>query len=100
MPAAYAFVIHTTNPLNGNKDEIYCEVVRGLGEVLVGNYPGRALSFVANKNELWSPKARALAPMYQLDMPVQSMFLWQKMIITFCCFIITIHCIKDVNFIT
>ena len=56
VPAAYAFVIHTTNPLTNNADEIYTEVVRGLGEVLVGNYPGRALSFTVSKDELWSPK--------------------------------------------
>ena len=50
--ARYAFVIHTTNPSTGDDGEIYCEVVKGLGEVLVGNYPGRALSFVANKAKL------------------------------------------------
>merc|ERR1719396_242475 len=50
--AKYAFVIHTVNPSTGDDGEIYCEVVKGLGEVLVGNYPGRALSFVANKAKL------------------------------------------------
>jgi alpha-glucan, water dikinase len=45
----YAFVIHTVNPFNGNRDELYCEVVLGLGETLVGNYPGRALSLVCSK---------------------------------------------------
>lgn len=47
--ADYAFVIHTVNPSNGNPDELYGEVVLGLGETLVGNYPGRALSFLWNK---------------------------------------------------
>lgn len=56
VPAAYAFVIHTTNPLNDDSNEIYTEVVRGLGEVLVGNYPGRALSFVTKKDNLEQPK--------------------------------------------
>ena len=49
VPADYAFVIHTVNPSNGNKDELFAEVVLGLGETLVGNYPGRALSFVWDK---------------------------------------------------
>lgn len=49
IAAEFAFVIHTVNPFNGNKDEVYAEVVLGLGETLVGNYPGRALSFVCPK---------------------------------------------------
>ncbi|CAI0405203.1 unnamed protein product, partial [Linum tenue] len=53
--ADYAFVIHTTNPSSGNASEIYAEVVKGLGETLVGAYPGRALSFICNKNDLDSP---------------------------------------------
>ena len=52
--AEYAFVIHTTNPSTGDESEIYCEVVKGLGEVLVGNYPGRALSFTCGKESLRS----------------------------------------------
>eukprot|EP00899_Mesostigma_viride_P027488 jgi/Mesvir1/7924/Mv11848-RA.3 len=55
IPADYAFVIHTTHPATGDKNEIYAEVVKGLGETLVGNYPGRALSFVARKDALDSP---------------------------------------------
>ncbi|KAM3202848.1 alpha-glucan water dikinase, chloroplastic [Capsicum annuum] len=53
--ADYAFVIHTTNPSSGDSSEIYAEVVRGLGETLVGAYPGRALSFVCKKKDLNSP---------------------------------------------
>ena len=49
VEAEYAFVIHTANPLNGNRDELFAEVVLGLGETLVGNYPGRALSMTCNK---------------------------------------------------
>ena len=49
VPAEYAFVIHTTNPTNGNANELFAEVVLGLGETLVGNHPGRALSFVCDK---------------------------------------------------
>ncbi|GLJ13650.1 hypothetical protein SUGI_0217250 [Cryptomeria japonica] len=56
ISADYAFVIHTTNPLSGNKSEIYAEIVKGLGETLVGAYPGRAMSFVTNKSSLKSPK--------------------------------------------
>ncbi|KAI4965834.1 hypothetical protein ZWY2020_048073 [Hordeum vulgare] len=54
--ADYAFVIHTTNPSSGDSSEIYAEVVKGLGETLVGAYPGRAMSFVCKKNGLDSPK--------------------------------------------
>ena len=46
----YAFVLHTTNPVTGNAHEVYGEVVVGLGETLVGAYPGRALAFTADKN--------------------------------------------------
>ncbi|MBF0336741.1 MAG: hypothetical protein HQL05_02820 [Nitrospirae bacterium] len=49
IEAEYAFVIHTLNPLNNSRDELYAEVVLGLGETLVGNFPGRALSFTCNK---------------------------------------------------
>ncbi|CAN0893175.1 Alpha-glucan water dikinase, chloroplastic [Linum grandiflorum] len=54
--ADYAFVIHTTNPSSGDSSEIYAEVVKGLGETLVGAYPGRALSFICKKNNLDSPQ--------------------------------------------
>lgn len=54
--ADYAFVIHTTNPSSGDASEIYAEVVKGLGETLVGAYPGRALSFISKKNALDSPQ--------------------------------------------
>ncbi|XP_021999185.1 alpha-glucan water dikinase 1, chloroplastic isoform X1 [Helianthus annuus] len=54
--ADYAFVIHTTNPSSGDSSEIYAEVVKGLGETLVGAYPGRALSFISKKDNLDSPK--------------------------------------------
>ncbi|XP_031501423.1 alpha-glucan water dikinase, chloroplastic [Nymphaea colorata] len=56
ISADYAFVIHTTNPSSSDPSEIYAEVVRGLGETLVGAYPGRALSFICKKNDLNSPK--------------------------------------------
>lgn len=51
IPASYAFVLHTKNPITDNKDEIYGEVVVGMGETLVGSYEGRAFSFVADKKE-------------------------------------------------
>ncbi|RLN13330.1 alpha-glucan water dikinase, chloroplastic isoform X2 [Panicum miliaceum] len=54
--ADYAFVIHTTNPSSGDSSEIYAEVVKGLGETLVGAYPGRAMSFICKKDNLDSPK--------------------------------------------
>jgi len=44
-PAAYAFVIHTKSPLpSAAKDEQLIELCVGLGESLVSNSPGRALS--------------------------------------------------------
>jgi alpha-glucan,water dikinase len=49
VPADYAFVIHTINPSTGKTDELFAEAVLGLGETLVGNHPGRALSFVCDK---------------------------------------------------
>ncbi|CEG01373.1 Pyruvate phosphate dikinase,PEP/pyruvate-binding [Ostreococcus tauri] len=48
--ADHAFVIHTVNPSTGTEDELYAEVVQGMGETLVGNYPGRALSFTVKKS--------------------------------------------------
>jgi alpha-glucan,water dikinase len=45
----YSFVIHTVNPFTEAKDEIYAEVVPGLGETLAANYPGRALGFTCKK---------------------------------------------------
>jgi alpha-glucan,water dikinase len=51
VEADYAFVIHTVNPVTGNRGEVYAEVVLGLGETLVGNYPGRALGFVCRKTD-------------------------------------------------
>jgi alpha-glucan,water dikinase len=52
VEADYAYVIHTANPLTGDRGELYAEVVLGLGETLVGNYPGRALGFVCRKSDL------------------------------------------------
>jgi len=52
VQARYAFVIHTTNPSTGNDQELYAEVVCGLGETLVGNYAGRSLSFSAPKSDI------------------------------------------------
>ena len=52
IPAEYAFVIHTKNPISNNEEEIYCEVVKGLGETLVGAFKGQAMSFVVDKHTL------------------------------------------------
>lgn len=41
VPAHYAFVIHTRNPSNNDPDEIFCELVRGLGECLRPALDGR-----------------------------------------------------------
>lgn len=45
VPARYAFVLHTANPVTGARGELFGEVVVGMGETLVGSHPGRALSF-------------------------------------------------------
>ncbi|KAG9440143.1 hypothetical protein H6P81_020308 [Aristolochia fimbriata] len=52
ISADYAFVIHTRNPLSGDPTEIYAEIVKGLGETLVGAHHGRAMSFITKKSEL------------------------------------------------
>lgn len=50
IDAKYAFVTHTTNPLNHNPDEVYIDLVQGLGEALVsGEIPGMGYSFTYNK---------------------------------------------------
>lgn len=56
VQARYAFVLHTVNPQTQNSDEIYGEIVCGMGESLVGNFAGRAMSFVAKKDDLTNPK--------------------------------------------
>ncbi len=58
VEAEYGFVIHTANPLSGNRDELYAEVVLGLGESLVSNHPGSALRIASSKQE---PEPRVLA---------------------------------------
>jgi hypothetical protein len=50
IPSEYAFVIHTADPISGDRSKIFGEVVAGLGEVLVGSYPGRAFSFTYNED--------------------------------------------------
>ena len=49
VPAEYAYVIHTMHPFSGNKEEVYAEVVAGLGETLAANFPGRSLSYTWHK---------------------------------------------------
>ena len=51
IPAEYAYVIHTKNPTNNNQDEVFAEVVVGMGETLVGAYEGQSFSFVYNKKK-------------------------------------------------
>ena len=50
IPAEYAFVIHTKNPSTNDPNEIYSEVVYGMGETLIGFYEGHSFSFTYNKN--------------------------------------------------
>jgi len=51
VKAEYAYVVHTTNPTNGEESEVYVEACRGLGEALVSDMPGAALSFTVVKNK-------------------------------------------------
>ena len=50
IPAEYAYVVHTVNPKNQNKDEVYVESCLGLGESLVAGMSGQGLSFSYDKN--------------------------------------------------
>ena len=49
IPAEYAYVIHTKNPTNNDENEVFAEVVVGMGETLVGAYEGQSFSFSFNK---------------------------------------------------
>lgn len=49
VPAEYAFVLHTANPITRATGQVFGEAVVGMGEALVGNQPGRALSFSASR---------------------------------------------------
>ena len=49
IPAEYAYVIHTKNPTNNNPNEVFAELVAGMGETLVGAYEGQSFSFCYNK---------------------------------------------------
>jgi alpha-glucan,water dikinase len=51
VPADYAFVLHTANPITGDRDDLVAEVVLGLGETLVGNHPGRAFGFCHHRSK-------------------------------------------------
>ena len=58
IEADYSYVIHTVNPFTRATEEIYAEAVLGLGEALVGNYPGRAFSFTCGKG---APEPKVLS---------------------------------------
>jgi len=60
VEAEYAFVIHTVNPSNDDANYMYAEVVVGLGETLVGNFPGRALGFAMRKDMSAPPEIQSL----------------------------------------
>ena len=49
-------------PVAGNKEQMYIELVQGLGETIVGNWPGCALSYTADKAHLPSLAADSGAP--------------------------------------
>jgi len=47
----YAFVIHTANPMTGDRRRALCRAGARPGEILVGNHPGRALGFCLRRGE-------------------------------------------------
>jgi hypothetical protein len=61
LPARYSWVAHTVNPASGSAAEVSVQLVVGLGEVLVGNYPGRALSGVIRRDSLTAALEQALS---------------------------------------
>lgn len=60
VPAEMAFVLHTANPLTGDTSEVFGELCVGLGEALVGNEPGSALSFVTKKTKGFPSTVKSL----------------------------------------
>ncbi|CDJ32881.1 alpha-glucan water dikinase 1, putative [Eimeria mitis] len=50
LPVRYSFVLHTKNPFSQDKNELYGEIAAGLGEVIVGNYAGRAMGWTQTRN--------------------------------------------------
>jgi hypothetical protein len=54
LPARYSWVAHTVNPATGDADEVCVQLVVGLGEVLVGNHPGRALGGIISRKAILS----------------------------------------------
>jgi hypothetical protein len=48
----FCFVIHTINPINGNKNEVYMELAIGLGETLAqSNQKGAPYRLIYNRND-------------------------------------------------
>ncbi len=50
VPAQYAFVIHTKNPSNNDETEVFCEMVKGLGERLQSCTPLVACDLEVSKS--------------------------------------------------
>ena len=51
IPSEYAYVMHTKNPMTNNKNELFAEIVCGMGETLVGAFEGQSFSFVYYKDK-------------------------------------------------
>lgn len=67
VKAQYAYVIHTTNPTNGMESEVYVEACRGLGESLVSDAPGQALSFTVTKESAIAKAREQGDPMHDFE---------------------------------
>ncbi|CDI84941.1 alpha-glucan water dikinase 1, putative [Eimeria praecox] len=50
LPVRYSFVLHTKNPFSQDRNELYGEIAAGLGEVIVGNFAGRALGWTQTRS--------------------------------------------------
>ena len=71
-------MIHTANPITKERGEIFGEVVLGMGEALVGNYPGRALSFSAKPDSQVRLAAVRLHVVHLADEPLRAVSLTDK----------------------
>jgi phosphoenolpyruvate synthase/pyruvate phosphate dikinase len=50
IDSEFSFIIHSTNPINDNKDEVYMELAVGQGETLASaNQTGTPYRMIYNK---------------------------------------------------
>lgn len=65
VPAQYAFVIHTKNPSNNDEEEVFCEMVRGLGEAQRGaQVPGDEALTTSPRDEIPPAPPTLICPIH------------------------------------